>query len=133
MLQHCLKTQYLMSCHATLPLFKEFHIFTPLAKKTKMIIHLRLYDGPVMEVSRPNSSKLTNSVAYRGPLSWNQLKPKLHRRENKDVFVNGIKNNFLKIYNRHQVVQIRLPKQDMKYCITFEYCSHHIVHLSFHY
>ena len=112
-------------------LFLRNSIFLPPLQK--MIIHLRLYDGPVMEVSRPNSSKLTNSVAYRGPLSWNQLKPKLRRRENKDVFVNGIKNNFLKIYNRHQVVQIRLPKQDMKYCIKFEYCSHHIVHLSFHY
>ena len=37
----------------------------------------RAHDGPVMEVLKPTSSKYMKLVVYRGPTSWNSLKPEL--------------------------------------------------------
>ena len=67
-------------------------------------LNTRNYDGPVMDICRPNSNRFSKSVAYRGPVSWNQLKPDLRCINDKYVFVKAIKSYFWELYMSHQVV-----------------------------
>ena len=67
-------------------------------------LNTRNYDDPVMDICRPNSNRFSKSVAYRGPVSWNQLKPDLRCINDKYVFVKAIKSYFWELYMSHQVV-----------------------------
>ena len=56
------------------------------------------HDGPIMNVSKPASSRYIKSVAYRGPTTWNRLKPELRCLRDKNSFVSAIKCYFWETY-----------------------------------
>ena len=58
----------------------------------------RANDGPIMNVSKPASSRYIKSVAYRGPTTWNRLKPELRCLRDKNSFVSAIKCYFWETY-----------------------------------
>ena len=58
----------------------------------------RAHDGPIMNVSKPASSRYIKSVAYRGPTTWNRLKPELRCLRDKNRFVSAIKCYFWETY-----------------------------------
>ena len=58
----------------------------------------RAHDGPIMNVSKPASSRYIKSVAYRGPTTWNRLKPELRCLRDKNSFVSAIKCYFWETY-----------------------------------
>ena len=50
----------------------------------------RAHDGPIMNVSKPASSRYIKSVAYRGPATWNRLNPELRCLRDKNSILNVI-------------------------------------------
>ena len=63
----------------------------------------RAHDGPVMEVLKPTSSKYMKSVAYRGPTSWNSLKPELRCLRDKNAFIYAVKSYFWEAYKTQNI------------------------------
>ena len=60
----------------------------------------RAHDGPVMKVLKPTSSKYMKSVAYRGPTSWNSLKPELRCLRDKS---DAVKSYFWEAYKTQNI------------------------------
>ena len=83
-----------------------------------------------MEVSRPNSSTFTKSVVYRGPISWNQLRPELRRIGKKNVFVIALEINFGKSIIDTKLYNIKLLKLDYLSTIRNTAPSSNIVHIT---
>ena len=67
----------------------------------------RAHDGSVMEVLKPTSSKYMKSVAYRGPTSWNSLKPELR----------CLRVGFISLYYNHRYITCLFD------CFVFFYSS----------
>ena len=61
----------------------------------------RSHDGPIMEVPKPYSSKYIKSVAYRGPVLWNQVKPELRCLVSKQGFASALKSHYWELYKAH--------------------------------
>ena len=56
------------------------------------------YDGPIIVVPKPNSSKYLKPIAYRRPVTWNQLKPDTPCIVNKISFMRAIKSSYWDSY-----------------------------------
>ena len=54
-----------------------------------------------MEVPKPYSSKYIKSVAYRGPVLWNQVKPELRCLVSKQGFASALKSHYWELYKAH--------------------------------
>ena len=54
----------------------------------------RVHDGPIILILKPNSSKYLKSIAYMGPVTWNQLKPDTRCIVNKSSFMRAIKSSY---------------------------------------
>ena len=85
-------------------------------------LNTRNYDGPVMDICRPNSKRFSKSVAYRGPVSWNQLKPDLRCINDKYVLLKPSKVIF-----GNFICHTRLFEHVF---ISTGYNDHTMVHLS---
>ena len=64
-------------------------------------LRTRFHGGPIMEVPKPCSSKYIKSVAYRGPVLWNQVKPELRCLVSKQGFASALKSHFWELYKAH--------------------------------
>ena len=58
----------------------------------------RAHDGPVIDVTKPNSTKYLKSIAYSGPVTWNQLKPDIRCIGDKNNFTRTIKSLYWESY-----------------------------------
>ena len=58
----------------------------------------RAHDGPVIDVTKPNSTKYLKSIAYSGPVTWNQLKPDIRCIGDKNNFTRAIKSLYWESY-----------------------------------
>ena len=58
----------------------------------------RAHDGPVIDVTKPNSTKYLKSIAYSGPVTWNQLKPDIRCIGDKNSFTRAIKSLYWESY-----------------------------------
>ena len=58
----------------------------------------RAHDGPVIDVTKPNSTKYLKSIAYSGPVTWNQLKPDIRCIGDKNSFTRAIKSLYWELY-----------------------------------
>ena len=61
----------------------------------------RAHDGPLMDVPKPNPLRYIKSVSYRGPTSWNKVKPELRCLKDFGDFVRAVKSYHWEWYRRH--------------------------------
>ena len=75
-------------------MFKIKYIKDNLSTSIEVNVNTRLHDGPVFNVTHPNSEPIKRSVMYAGALDWNNLDADV-RNINENVHFKRIQKSWM--------------------------------------